>query len=75
MVEYAPSLYFFYIHAYIIPDLNAIILSILLTLLQLVRYIHIRNLFQSYHDIVVFMYDLYLWMCIYVFLIFMYFTL
>ena len=27
--------------------------------LQLVRYIHIRNLSQSYHDIVVFTYDLY----------------
>ena len=36
--------------------------------LQLVRYIHIRNLSQSYHDIVVFMYDLCLWMCIDVFL-------
>ena len=34
--------------------------------LQLVRYIHIRNLSQSYHDVVVFMYDLYLWMCMYV---------
>ena len=43
--------------------------------LQLVRYIHIRNLSQSYHDIVVFMYDLYSWICIYVFLISMYFTL
>ena len=28
--------------------------------LQLVRYIHIRNLSQSYHDIVVFMYEFYL---------------
>ena len=36
--------------------------------LQLVRYIHIRNLSQSYHDFVVFRYDLYIWMCIYVFL-------
>ena len=36
---------------------------------QLVRYIHIRNLSQSYYDIVVFMYEFYLWMCIYVFLI------
>ena len=35
--------------------------------LQLVRSSHIQNLSQSYHDIVVFMYDLYLWMCIYVF--------
>ena len=34
--------------------------------LQLVRYINIRNLSQSYHDIV-FMHDLYLWMyeCVY----------
>ena len=30
--------------------------------LQLVRYIHIRNFSQFCHDIVVFMYDLYLWM-------------
>ena len=59
-------------HAKIIPYLNSIILSICL---QLVRYIHIRNLSQSYHDIVVFMYDLYLWIRIYVFLISMYFTL
>ena len=36
--------------------------------LQLDRYNHIRNLSQSYHDIDAFMYDLYLWMCIYVFL-------
>ena len=43
--------------------------------LQLDRYNHIRNLSQSYHDIDAFMYDLYLWMCIYVFFIFMYFTL
>ena len=43
--------------------------------LQLVRYIHIRNLSQSYHAIVIFMYDLYWWICIYVFLISMYFTL
>ena len=43
--------------------------------LQVVRYIHIRSLSQSYHDIVVFMHDLYSWMCIYMFLISMYFTL
>ena len=43
--------------------------------LQLVWYIHIRNFPESYHGSVVFMYDLYLWMCIYVFLISMYFTL
>ena len=28
--------------------------------LQLVRFLHIRNLSQSYHDIAAFMYDLYL---------------
>ena len=43
--------------------------------LQLDRYNHIRNLSQSYRDIDAFMYDLYLWMCIYVFFMFMYFTL
>ena len=43
--------------------------------LQLDRYNHIRNLSQYYHDIDAFMYDLYLWMCIYVFFMFMYFTL
>ena len=43
--------------------------------LQLDRYNHIQNLFQPYHDIDAFMCDLYLWMHIYVFLIFMYFTL
>ena len=43
--------------------------------LQLDRYNHIRNLSQAYHDIDAFMYDLYLWMCIYVFFLFMYFTL
>ena len=37
--------------------------------LHLVRSIHIRNLSQTYHDIFAFMYDLYLWMCIYVFFI------
>ena len=43
--------------------------------LQLVRSSHILNLSQSYHDIVAFMYDFYLWMCIYVFFIFIHFTL
>ena len=37
--------------------------------LQLVRSSHILNLSQSYHDIVAFMYDFYLWMCINVFFI------
>ena len=40
---------------------------------QLVRSIHMRNLSQSYHDIVAFIYDLYSWMCIYVFSISKYF--
>ena len=43
--------------------------------LQLDWYNHIRNLSQCDHDIDAFMYDLYLWMCIYVFIIFMFFTL
>ena len=43
--------------------------------LQSVRYIHIRNLSQSYHYIVAFIYDLYLWICIYGFFIFIYSTL
>ena len=43
--------------------------------IQLVRSSHIRNLSQSYHDIVTFMYDFYWWMCIYVFFISIYFTL
>ena len=36
--------------------------------LQLVRSSHILNLSQSYHDIVAFMYDFYLWMCIYIYI-------
>ena len=43
--------------------------------LQLVRSSHILNLSQSYHDIVAFTYDFYLWICIYVFFISIYFTL
>ena len=42
--------------------------------LQLARSSHILNISQSYHDIVAFMYDFYLWMCIYVFFISIYFT-
>ena len=52
-----------------------LILLFYLFCLQLDRYNHIRNFSQSYYDIDAFMYDLYLWMFIYVFLIFMYFTL
>ena len=59
-------------YAYIIPDLNVIILSILFPASPIY---YIRNLSQSYHDIVVFMYDLYLSMFIYVFLISISFTL
>ena len=40
---------------------------------QLVRSIHMRNLSQSYYDIAAFIYDLYSWMCIYVFSISKYF--
>ena len=36
---------------------------------------HILNLSQSYHDIVAFIHDFYLWVCIYVFFISIYFTL
>ena len=43
--------------------------------LQLVRASQILSLSQSYHDIVAFMYDFYLWMCIYMFFISIYFTL
>ena len=43
--------------------------------LQLVRSSHILNLSQSYHVIVPFMHDFYLWMCIYVLFISIYFTL
>ena len=43
--------------------------------LQLIRSSHILNLSQSYHDIVAFMHDFYLWVCTYVFFISIYFTL
>ena len=56
--------------AYILPYLNAIIL--LLTASPMYSY---PDLIAIYHDIVVFMYDLYLWMCIYVSLISMCLTL
>ena len=61
-------------YTYIIPYLNAIILSILFTAGSIYSY---PELISIYHDIFVFMHDLYLGMCIYVFLIskFMYFTL
>ena len=69
MVEYTPILYFFlYVRLYVIlPYLNAIIL--LLTASPMYSY---PELIAICHDIVVFMYDLYLWMCIYVSLISMY---
>ena len=43
--------------------------------LQLILSSHTLNISQSYHDIVAFMHDFYLWMCIYVFFISIYFTL
>ena len=62
----------FHICAYITPIL---ILLFYQFCLQLVRYIHIRNLSQYYHYIVAFIYDLNLWICIHVFFISMVFTL
>ena len=59
-------------YAYIIPYLNAIILSILLRASPIYSYPEFINLSMI---LLFFMYDLYLWMCIDVFLISMYYTL